>query len=45
MRDHPLTDVATIEIIAHWTDSKGKERRISFIGMKSNPVKPISESQ
>ena len=45
LRDHPFTDVATVEVIAHWTDSKGKERRISFIGMKSNPVIPIEESK
>jgi hypothetical protein len=44
-RDHPFADVATIEVIAQWTDGKGKERRISFTGMKSNPMIPIEESE
>jgi len=39
-RDDPFIDIATIEVIARWTDGKGKERRISFVGIKSNPVMP-----
>jgi prepilin-type N-terminal cleavage/methylation domain-containing protein len=39
-RDDPFIDIATIEIIAQWTDGKGKKRRISFVGIKSNPVMP-----
>ena len=40
-RDDPFIDIATIEIIARWTDRKGKERRITFIGIKSNEVMSV----
>jgi Tfp pilus assembly protein PilV len=38
--DDPITDIATIEVIALWKDSRGKEKRISFFGLKSNQVIP-----
>ncbi len=44
-RDNPFTDSATIEVIARWADGSGKERRISFVGMKSNPVVPVKENE
>jgi len=39
-RDDPFADIVAIEVIARWTDRRGKERRISFVGMKSNSVMP-----
>ena len=39
-RDSPFTDIVTIEVIARWKDGKGIEKRISFIGAKSNQVMP-----
>jgi hypothetical protein len=37
-QDSPFKDVATVEVVARWKDSKGKEKRISFIGVKSSQV-------
>ena len=39
-RDDPFTDISTIEVIAVWKDSRGKEKRISFFGVKSNQIIP-----
>jgi prepilin-type N-terminal cleavage/methylation domain-containing protein len=38
--DDPFTDIATIEVVALWKDARGKEKRISFFGVKSNQVIP-----
>ena len=43
--DAPFIDIATIEVVARWTDGKGKERRISFVGIKSNQVVPLKENE
>lgn len=44
-RDDPVTDIVTIEVVARWTDGRGKERRISFVGMKSRSVVPVQVNE
>ena len=44
-RDDPFTEIATIEVVAQWTDGKGQKRRMSFVGIKSNPAMQVKENE